>query len=266
MKKMMIVAATAAISLGGYAISAPADCGGGSDATCGAVVFKLTASGKTVVTAKNGEYKTVGALKISKGALAIYGTAETEDVVDPDTGVTNQVPTGACCYDSADLFATLKAGSATYKVYLPGMDVAVWSVFGKNLDKVEAGTLKAGSKTKLESALTIVCSDVDDDLTYDEDEDVLGVNFIASAFGSFTYALSKGTTNLCNNGQPCDPDWIPGSYSGWFAGYYTATDFNKLCFNCDCANDAFGGTWKAVYKGEYELTRGLTVATNLAGL
>ncbi len=230
----MIVAAAAAMTLVGEAGSlkpqACVNCGTGpSDCE---VVFKVTGSGKAVVSKT--EYKEVGTLKISKGVLALTGT------LCADTGV--------CCFDSGLLEAVIKAGKKKFEIE-SAVTPDVWSVFGKNLDKIRSGDVKPGKSYKLDSALfissgagdTIV---VDGDTVVEEDS----VEFYASAFGKVNVKIAKGTSGTCNPKAPCDPEYTPKSYSGWFVGKYACLG-DEDCFLCDCADtDVFGGTWKASFK------------------
>jgi hypothetical protein len=130
MKKLMIAAAAAAMISGVQAAAfAPGDCGDDlviTDAPCPVMVFKLTASGKTVQDVNEGEYKAVTSLKISKGALAFLYN---EDCAENG---------GVCCYDAASLYAQVKVGKKTSKIAMTDVAITKWSVFGKNLDKALA--------------------------------------------------------------------------------------------------------------------------------
>ena len=229
----MIVAAAAAMTLVGEAgslkpIPCP-DCGTGPG-DC-EVVFKVTGSGKAVVS--KDEYKEVGTLKIKKGALALTGT------LCEDTGI--------CCFDSGVLEATIKAGKKTFEI-VSEVTPDVWSVFGKNLDKIRSGDVKPGKTYKLDSALFI--SSVGGTMIVDGDADVEEdtISYYASAFGTVSVKISKGTSGTCNPTAPCDPTYTPKSYSGWFVGLYACIG-EEDCFLCDCADtDVFGGTWKATFK------------------
>ena len=248
MKKLMIVAAAAVMTLAGQAALQPQACTncGAAAGDCDVVVFKVTGSGKAVVT--KGDYKEVGKLKIKKGALALTGSlCET---------------TGICCYDAGEFFATIKAGKVTFKlgsVVEPG----VWSVFGKNLDKIRSGDVKAGKSYKLDSALFITAAEGDTLIDGEADVDEGSIEYYASAFGSVNVKISKGTSGTCNPTAPCDPTYTPKSYSGWFVGKYACIG-DEDCFLCDCADtDVFGGTWKASYTSSKKTVSG---AMALAGV
>ena len=239
MKKFMIAAAAAAMTVVGFGAGTSLNpvicenCGAGSssDSACPTVVFKVTGSGKAVV-AKD-EYKAVESLKIKKGTLALYG----DYCEDDDT----------CCYSTGILEATIKAGKKTFEIESE-VEVGVWSVFGKNLDQIRSGDVKAGKSYKLDSAL-FVSSDgatlvVDGDTDVEEDT----IAYYASAFGKVNVKISKGSSGTCNPVAPCDPTYTPKSYAGWFVGVYACLG-EEDCFLCDCADtDVFGGTWKATYK------------------
>ena len=229
----MIVAAAAAMTLVGEAgslkpIECP-NCGAGSS-DC-EVVFKVTGSGKAVVSKT--EYKEVGTLKISKGVLALTGT------LCADTGI--------CCFDSGVLEATVKAGKKSFEIeslVAPG----VWSVFGKNLDKIRMGDVKPGKSYKLDSALFISSGAGDTIIDGDADVEEDTIEYYASAFGKVNIKIAKGTSGTCNPTAPCDPEYTPKSYSGWFVGLYACIG-EEDCFLCDCSDtDVFGGTWKATFK------------------
>jgi len=255
MKKLMIVAAAAAMTFVGTAALKPAecpDCGTTVDPSdCDTIVFKVTGSGKCVID--KGDYKTVGSLKIKKGALALEGEiCET---------------TGYCCYDEGTFFATIKAGKKTFGMAVP-VELGVWSVFGKSLEKSRnyLTSIKPGKKVTLESALYLVGAEVE----VDEDGDVdLGeFALVAAAFGKVDMkvtALKKGSTAYCEKGSDsgCDPVYTPKTYNGWFVGTYPCVG-EEDCFLCDCTDtDIFGGTWKAVYQSKVTTTAG---AMRLAGV
>lgn len=230
----MIVAAAAAMTLVGEAgslkpIPCP-DCGEGPGG-CEAV-FKVTGSGKAVIS--KDDYKEVGTIKIKKGALALTGTL--------------CEATGICCFDAGILEATVKAGKKTFEI-ASEVTPDVWSVFGKNLDKIRSGDVKPGKSYKLDSALFITAAAGDSyivDGEADVEEDT--IEYYASAFGKVNVKISKGTSGTCNPTAPCDPTYTPKSYSGWFVGKYACIG-EEDCFLCDCADtDVFGGTWKATFK------------------
>lgn len=257
MKKLMIVAAAAAMTVAAKAdlqwVSCP-DCGKSSEAAeCDYQVFKVTASGKAVVVKK--DYKTVGKLKIKKGALALSGSIQCE--------------TGDCCYDAGTLFATVKAGSAKFKAAIP-VEVPVWSTFGKKLSTVADSawkTLKKSKKVKLESALyirgsEIVVTDADDlDASFDE------FTLEAAAFGKVNFKVydSKSSKTVCGkDDSECGYEIVPKKYKGWFVGTYTCVG-EESCFACDCGLDIYGGTWKASFSEKYSTDK-LTGAYKLAGV
>lgn len=245
MKKLMIVAATAAMAFAAQADIAWVDCpdcrAGSTPTDCQVEVFKVTASGKAVVLSKKGGYKTVGKLKVKKGALALVGT---------------MCPDGTCCYDAGALFATVKAGHTTFRAAVP-VDVKIWSAFGKNYDSVAGNnwmTLKKAKKVKLESALyisgksLIIDGDTDIDINYGIQE----FRLEASAFGKVAIKVfdSKTSKTVCGKSDStCGFDLIIKNYSGWFVGYYPCVDADA-CFTCTCGLDAFGGTWKASYSAK----------------
>ena len=78
-----------------------------------------------------------------------------------------------------------------------------------------------------------------------------------------TVKISKGSSATCNPAAPCDPTYIPKSYSGWFVGMYTCVG-EEDCFLCECVDtDVFGGTWKATYKAS---SKTIDAAARLAGV
>ena len=239
----MIVAAAAAMTIVGNAALKPAqceNCGATPDSQdCETIVFKVTGSGKAVVD--KGDYKVVDKLKIKKGALALDG------VLCEATGV--------CCYDEGFFYATVKAGKKTFGMMAP-VELAVWSVFGKDLEKSRnyLTSIKPGKKVTLDSAMFVVGAEaeVDDD----SDVDLSEFAFWASAFGKVEMkvtAIKKGSTAYCEKGSDsgCDPVYTPKTYTGWFVGTYPCVN-EEDCFLCDCTDtDVFGGTWKAVYQSKY---------------
>lgn len=242
MKKLMIAAAAAAMTFVGNAGLMPArcdDCGAvDPDQECETIVFKVSGSGKAVVD--KGAYKEVGSLKIKKGALALDGQL--------------CEATGACCYDAGYFYATIKAGKKTFAMAAP-VELLVWSVFGKNLDKTRSylTQIKPGKKVTLNSALFVVGSEAEVD---DDDIDLSEFAFYAAAFGKVEMKVTKikdGKSGYCEKGDPsgCDPIYTPKTYTGWFVGTYPCVN-EEDCFLCDCTDtDIFGGTWKAVYQSKY---------------
>ncbi len=256
MKKLMIVAAAAAMTFVGNALLLPQDCPECGATTpgeqdCDTVVFKVTGSGKAV--ADKGDYKTVETLKIKKGALALEGSLCAE--------------TGACCYEGGNFYATIKVGKKTFGLAAP-VELGVWSVFGKDLEKSRnyMTSIKPGKKVTLDSALFVTSSEA----VVDEDSDVNLDEFAfwASAFGKVEMKVTankKGSTAYCEKApdEGCDPVYTPKTYNGWFVGTYPCVG-EEDCFLCDCTDtDVFGGTWKAVYQSKYTTD---AAAAKLAGV
>lgn len=253
MKKLIVMIAAACAMFTSNAALTPTECincGGGTEevSECDTVVFKIKGSGKAVVT--KDDYKAVKTIKISKGALALTGTF--------------CEATGACCYDSGAFFATVKTGGRTIKI-AQDITPAVWSVFGKNLNKVRTGNVKKGKTYKLDSALFIE-SDGD---AYVDDVNVEDLQFAASAFGTVNVGISKGSKKSSSYCAPavecpeCTPTYTPKTYSGWFVGKYACVG-EEDCFLCDCADtDVFGGTWKATYTTKYTT---MSQASSYAGV
>lgn len=293
----MIAAAAAAMGVVGYAADGVAatttsslvlkttqciNCGyttKGGDLDCQTVVFKVTGSGKAALD--KGSYKTVGSIKIKKGALAIVGDKCLDD--------------GRCCYERGIFFAKIKAGKKTFDLMSP-INVKVWSIFGKNLEKARnwETSIKPGKSVCLDSALFITTpwqadcvfdeytlltyldwdgdvalADLDDidDWTSDVDVDTKPqFAFWASAFGKVDWKVTsmKESKKYCKNTSTgCEPIITPKTYSGWFVGTYLCVNAEN-CFMCDCPDlDVFGGTWKAVYQKKVTTISG---AMNLAGV
>ena len=302
MKKLMIAAAVAAIGLVGSAADGLVastssslvlktteciNCGysaGGGDLGCPTVVFKVTGSGKAALD--KGSYKTVGSIKIKKGALAIVG-----DYCNDDS---------RCCYERGIFFAKIKAGKKTFDLMSP-INVKVWSIFGKNLEKARnwETRIKPGKSVCLDSALfvttpwqadcvfedyadtpALVALDWDGDVELaavaeGEDDwdwsDIAADNkpqfaFWASAFGKVDWKVTpiKESKKYCKESSSgCDPIVTPKNYSGWFVGTYLCVNAEN-CFMCSCPDlDVFGGTWKAAYQKKVTSIGG---AMNLAGV
>lgn len=228
MKKLMIVAATAAMTVVGSAALKPSVCVncGASGSACDTIVFKVTGSGKAIVD--KGAYKVVDTLKIKKGALALEGTLCETD--------------GNCCYEEGMFYATVKAGKTTFRMAAP-VTLGVWSVFGKSLDTVRDVNVKPGKSLSLDSALFVTAEEADAD-----EVDLSEFYLWASAFGKVNVKFSKGTSGYCKDDKPCEPTYTPKTYNGWFVGTYPCVN-EEDCFLCDCTDtDVFGGTWKAVYQ------------------
>lgn len=226
------------------------DCGAGVGAAtdCKAVVFKVTGSGKAVTASSKGSYKTVTSLKIKKGALALEGTY---------CGGNN-----TCCYDNGYFFATIKVGKKVFKVGTP-VDVKVWSLFGKNLEKARYyGTeIKKGKNVCLESALFVMAPEDSEAWEGVEFEDGEPFAFWASSFGKVDFKVSTKDASYCVNGE-CAAIYTPKKYNGWFVGWYPCV-VDENCFRCGCeAVDVFGGTWKAAYQKSLKT---ISAAQGLAG-
>lgn len=248
MKKLMIVAAAAVLAGNSYGITLT-NCTNKVELDCAQVVFKVTATGKAIQWTDKEDYgyKSVAALKVSKGALVLFGTPN-PDVDD-------------CCYDTFSLYAQVKVGKTTKKVAFLAQDVKKWSVFGKNFD---AAMNSESTKTyKLESDFGAY---IEDDSSTDVDgyELVEEVNLLATAFGKATYSNKAATTKQVGKGAcaVCVPvdgasKLTPGNYSGWFAGFQAKISDDDACMTCDCLDiDVFGGTWKAKYQKKWSKMNG----------
>ena len=219
------------------------------------MIFKVTGSGKTATAEVKG-YKTVSKLKISKGALVLWGSGADED---------------ACCYDQYSLYLNVKVGKLTYKLLKPQEALDTWTIFGKNMDAADelswATDSKKSKKLGLESQIGISAVDGGDvvldsvDETFDDN-----LAFFATAFGkaTFKYTGAKGDKTGCTVCKPGTYEVVPGSYSGWFAGLMTA-DGDELCLTCGCNDfDVFGGTWKAKYDKSMSTVNGWKKAASYA--
>jgi hypothetical protein len=249
MNKLMIAAAAATLAVASYGSITVTNCAPVS-AGCPQVIFKVTGSGKTA-TASVKEYKTVSKLKISKGALVLWGNGADDE---------------ACCYDQYSLYLNVKVGKVTYKILKPQSALDSWTIFGKNMDKADSYDGTKNKKYSLESQLGI--SHMAGDGLYDEDladfDDNLA--FYATAFGKATYKYTAGKVpkNQCQTCTVATYDVIPGNYSGWFAGVMTA-DGDELCLTCGCNElDVFGGTWKAKYDKSMSVVGGWSKAASYA--
>lgn len=241
MKKLMIVAAVAAMSFAsnaGLALTECPSCGVSEpQAECDVIVFKVTGSGKTVANKK--DYKSVQSLKIKKGAIALVGSY--------------CATTGDCCYDSGIFYATIKAGKSEFKMATEIVPT-VWSVFGKDYDAVNTKNAKVGKKYKLESALCIESEG--ESIIIGDSDGIEDITFAASGFGQVIAEFPKAGKSSKNGSvcgksttlNVCDPVVTPKKYKGWFVGKMACLG-PEGCFLCDCADtDAFGGTWKASYQ------------------
>ena len=267
MKKLMIVAAAAAMTaVAGAASFSPVECDDPVTpvaTSCPYMVFKVTASGKTVQDVNGGDYKKVASLKVKKGALLFKFNAACA-LADEDP---------VCCYDTADLFATVKVGKETSVIAVGDISVDKWSVFGKDLTKARnwSTQIKQGKKVTLESDLFLVTqsgiavkpADPADEMINISELEVQQISLAASAFGKFqvkvnspkTKVNGKGYCTVTTNSTACAATWTPKNYSGWFVGTRDLLDGDQACFNCECGTyDIFGGTWKATYAEKYTTT------------
>ena len=240
MKKLMIVAAAVAMAVTAEARIALTNCTQQVSSVCPVVAFKVTASGKTV--SDNGDYKKVSKLKISKGALVLFSEGKTED---------------ACCYDIYSLYLQVKVNKETWDLAILSQPLLKWSVFGKNLDKAMSATKSKKFALESDLGLNYDGDTNDDEDLYDVIEDLV---FEATAFGSAKYVYNTKTTKATDC-IPCNTttteDVVPGSYSGWFAGYMPKVSDNDACMTCACADaDLFGGTWKAKYQSKWSVKNG----------
>lgn len=227
MKKLMMVAAVAALATSVQAGIAVTNCAAPASTDCPNIVFKVTASGK-IVDGISKDYKTVSKLKISKGSLVLWGTGSDD-----------------CCYDYYSLYIPVKLGKETFDIIVPQEELDCWTIFGKNLEK----TMDDYSKNKNFKLDSEIGLSFDDDASVGTVDD-LALTFIATAVGSAKYAYKAEAEkkSACTTGcVPASYDVIPGTYSGWFAGYYPA-EGDELCLTCTCNElDVYGGTWKAKY-------------------
>jgi len=246
MKKLMIVAAAVALAASAQAGIVVTNCAEKASVECPNIVFKVTANGK-IVDGVSESYKTVKKLKVSKGALVLWGTGS-ED----------------CCYDYYSLYLPVKFGKTTYKIVVPQEALDCWTIFGKKLGAIEE--VSKNKKFKLESEIGL--SYADDAALGDDLEEDVELAFIATAVGKVTYkytAEKEGKTTNCQVGCiPASYDVIPGNYSGWFAGFYPA-EGEEFCLTCSCNElDVYGGTWKAKYNSAWSVKNGWTKAANYA--
>lgn len=247
MKKLMVVAAVAALSASTFGGIKLTNCTHKISAACPQIVFKVTGSGKTVQEVEKGDavYKTVSKLKISKGALVLFADATQSDYSDPNDPL--------CCYATWSLYLNVKVGKESYKYAWVQQDLEKWSVFGKNLDA--AAESEKSKKYSLESDLGISL-DEETSEALDGLDDLEDVSFIATSFGKMTYKFTAAKTKtsgcqVCTIGTD-SAKLTPGKYSGWFAGWYTKLSDADACATCTCADiDLFGGTWKASYESKW---------------
>lgn len=248
MKKLMIATAAVALAAVAQAGIAVTNCNEKVNPECPNVVFKVTASGK-IVDGLSKEYKTVSKLKVSKGALVLWGTGSAD-----------------CCYDVYSLYLPVKFGKQTVKVLIPQEELDCWTIFGKNMDAALEGGAK-NKKYKLESEIGLSYADagVDGDTLDDLVDGEL--TFIATAVGKATYKYTAESAkkSACSTGcEPASYDVVPGSYSGWFAGFYPAWG-EELCLTCGCNElDVYGGTWKAKYDAKLSTKGGWRQAASYA--
>ena len=241
MKKLMIVAAVAA-ACAANAAQRLIDCSPINGA-CDSIVFKLTASGKVVADMES--YKSVKALKVSKGYIVLNSASATD----------------ACCYDYLTLLAQVKVQKRTYKLAVLDEENLVWTVFGKNLEK--AYELDAGKSVSLETELGFATGNNFVGGTnagigqFDDEADITSAfDMIAVGFGTMKYGLSKKNNSVCNPNTPCEPILTWKSYKGWFAGIFGEINGEGLCATCSCPlYDLFGGTWTATYQKSLKSTQ-----------
>lgn len=246
MKKLMIVAAAATLAANTYGI-ALTNCTKEVSLDCPQIVFKVTASGKAIQWTDKEDYgyKSTASLKVSKGALVLFGTPSGDD----------------CCYDAFSLYAQVKVGKSTKKIAFLDQEVKKWSIFGKNFDA--AMNEEKSKKYTLESDFGAY---IEDDSSSDvEGYDVIEeVNLLATAFGKATYNVKASTTKQVGKGAcaVCTPvegssKLTPGNYSGWFAGFEAKLSDDDACMTCACIDiDVFGGTWKAKYQKSWSKANG----------
>lgn len=294
MKKLMIASAAvafAAVAQAGIAVQTVNCTIAKGLTTCPDVVFKVTGSGKALDTVSK-NYTTVSKLKVN-GWLVMFPA---------DYGLyTTGVADDNCCYPTYSLYVNATIGKNTTGLIFAGKDaelVDAWTIFGKKLADAELYTLesaglekKSSKKFKLESQLGIsadalgLYADADADgssyggksssgyagtLVYADDVlaasgNTPGVSFIATAFGNATWAVNnqKGCSK-CDKPTYEGYEITPGSYSGWFAGFYFEPGINEECMTCTCTDVAvFGGTWKAKY--QTKIASWQAAAANLFG-
>lgn len=243
MFKYAVAAAVAVASISSYGI-ALTNCTKTIAKDCPQVAFKVTANGKTVVITekKDNVYKATTCLKVSKGALVLFGTKAGTD----------------CCYDAFSLYASVKVGKETKKVAFLDQEVKKWSIFGKDL--AAAMDSDKSKKYTLESDFGAYIED-DSSTDVDSFDEVTDVNLLATAFGKVKYQYKAGSANknacgVCTVGS--DSELVtPGNYSGWFAGFMTKVSDDDACMTCSCMDiDVFGGTWKAKYMKDWSKVNG----------
>lgn len=251
MKKLMIVAAAAALAGNSYGI-ALTNCTKAVELDCPQVVFKVTATGKAIQWTDKEDYgyKSIAALKVSKGALVLFGTTTGDD----------------CCYDTFSLYAQVKVGKTTKKIAFLNQEVKKWSVFGKNFDAA-----MNNEKTKKYTLESDFGAYIEDDSSTDVEgyDEVTGINLLATAFGKAYYNVkaAKTKTSGC---QVCtitegSAALTPGNYSGWFAGFQDKLSDDDACMTCECLDiDVFGGTWKAKYQKAWSKANGWKSAASYA--
>jgi len=220
MKKLMIVAAVAALSTGAFA-----SCG--ETITGCKTVFTVKFSGKTAVENQAGTYTTV--TKISgKGSLTFSADDYAEELA-------------------------IKVGKQKYDLFLTGGELTKWSYFGKNLETLEGGDYKPGKTYKLESDLGIKFAEAY--LDEDQSEEVSGFNVYQVAFGQVKVYITKDkkASGCGEDVTGCIPVVTPVKYSGWFTGDFEPTCLDLADYDDDCVvfEDntiaLFGGTWSAKY-------------------
>lgn len=210
MKKVMFVAALAALTVPAYAapctITGPTEC---------ATVFELKASGKiSGAKSEKVDYKVNKSLS-AKGYL----------LIDQDYLV--------------DLLAAFKFKDKKIALVAEDGELIEYAAYGKHTDLFNTGAFKPGKTYKLESDLGFRFEDADaGDATF---------TLLASTFGTVKAKVSKGTAAK-NSGctivpavKGCIPFYTPVKYTGYFAGYfddcYEVIDGAVLNSDCEFAFD-----------------------------
>lgn len=213
MKKLMIAAAVAAMTVGAFA----AECSETPD--CG-TVFEVKFSGKTgtQVLDKNGGDKGYASVqKISgKGTLTVA--------------------------DYATELLDVKVGKYSDVVLLEDGEVIKWSIFGKNYSKV--ADPKPGKSYSVESDFGVVFAD--------QDEWAVTVTQVAFGKAKVKISKGS-TSVCGESTDPCIPTVVLKKYSGWFAGWYSPTCADFYGYEDDCISvdeeiALVGGTWSAKVK------------------
>ena len=232
MKKLMIVAAVAALSASAFA----AKCSDAPQNDC-QTAFTVKFSGKTADTyfknsdGDEGDYAAIQ--KISgKGSLVVaeYVTEYLESVK----------------------VGKYKVGNLT----LTEGELIKWSYFGKNLETISNDwTKKPGKTYKFESDFGVAFEEQLDDLALSVDQ---------VAFGKVKVYITKDKTVKSGCGEStiegCLPVVTPVSYSGWFTGSFTPACVEWELYDDGCVEFGgdevalIGGTWSAKYSKKLSVT------------